>query len=336
MSRAHTTESQAVDPHERSRVGEWRPDRAFVCEASAELPESLESRARIACVGEHASESSRDFSSGVIISATAFATLDSRRPDELECPAGHLSAAHKRAAWAHDDGLALSSTSPNNLKYPILTSVRFSSLLFEFRLASSTSFFFLLSSILLPPLSSSFFSMSAAAAGPSTAAAMVSVAAVAVGVVAANMVQPEKGDELAALTSVRREHRRRHERDSSRDCCSCMRALFVCCGCCCGCFCVLSLPVIDYTINKTSNAVTALDYSLRDSAEGNPRRDFLRSSLRGLSKFVDENALALEWKVRVLDFDDKSPVSSQWIVRGVVGLVAFWITRRTVMAAAMR
>jgi hypothetical protein len=37
-----------------------------------------------------------------------------------------------------------------------------------------------------------------------------------------------------------------------------------------------------------------------------------------------------------MDFDEKSPISSQWIVRGIVGLAAFWITRRGVMAAAMR
>lgn len=178
-----------------------------------------------------------------------------------------------------------------------------------------------------------------AAAGPSTAAAIVSVAAVAVGVVAANMVQPEKGRRGCIHKHSTGGRAKNGPARCVRPLLSCMHA---CVGvCCCNLCLFLSVlcsrfPVIDYTINKTSNAVTALDYKLRDGAEGNPRRDFLRSSLRGLSKFVDENALALEWKVRVMDFDEKSPISSQWIVRGIVGLAAFWITRRGVMAAAMR
>ena len=58
---------------------------------------------------------------------------------------------------------------------------------------------------------------------------------------------------------------------------------------------LLLLPVIDMAINKVSNVVVAAGYRAEDDAS--PKRGFFESKLRGLSKFVDQNALALQWKV---------------------------------------
>lgn len=92
--------------------------------------------------------------------------------------------------------------------------------------------------------------------------------------------------------------------------------------------------LIDFSINKTSNLVTSLNYAADNAAEGNPRRGFLQSKLRGLSAFVDENALALEWKVKLMDFDERSPVKSNQIVQCIVGIAVFLATKRVLGIAA--
>lgn len=92
--------------------------------------------------------------------------------------------------------------------------------------------------------------------------------------------------------------------------------------------------IMDYSINKASGAVTSLTYSARDEVEGNPRRGFLQAKLRGLSKFMDENALALEWKVRLMEWDERSPIKSAMIVQFLVGATVYMATRRVLGMAA--
>lgn len=89
---------------------------------------------------------------------------------------------------------------------------------------------------------------------------------------------------------------------------------------------LLLLSVIDMAINKVSNVIVAAGYRAEDDAS--PKRGFFESKLRGLSKFVDQNALALQWKVRVMEFDDSSPVRSTVIVQCIVGLLAFALAKK--------
>jgi hypothetical protein len=48
---------------------------------------------------------------------------------------------------------------------------------------------------------------------------------------------------------------------------------------------------------------------------------------------VDGNALSLQWKVRVLEFDEDSPISSSTIVRITVGLLAFALAKSALKIA---
>lgn len=84
-------------------------------------------------------------------------------------------------------------------------------------------------------------------------------------------------------------------------------------------------------ISKVSNVIVAAGYRAED--ESGPKRGFFESKLRGLSQFVDQNALALQWKVKVMEFDDSSPVRSTVIVQCVVGLLAFALAKKVGQAA---
>jgi hypothetical protein len=61
-----------------------------------------------------------------------------------------------------------------------------------------------------------------------------------------------------------------------------------------------SEQIVDYTIAKTSSAYVAVRYGAADGGEGK-KRGFLDRSIVGISKWVDQSAFTLEWKVRVMD-----------------------------------
>lgn len=84
---------------------------------------------------------------------------------------------------------------------------------------------------------------------------------------------------------------------------------------------------------KSARAYMTLCYTADDSARGNPSRGFFGRSVRGVSKWVDESALALSWKVRVLDFDEHSPIKSTTLVTALVALTAMAVTKKAVNIA---
>lgn len=87
--------------------------------------------------------------------------------------------------------------------------------------------------------------------------------------------------------------------------------------------------LIDYSIAKASNAYMAACYGASDVKP----RGLLDRSVVGFSKWIDQSALALEWKSRQMQFDDTSPIKSTTIVTCVVGLLAALLTKKAINVA---
>jgi hypothetical protein len=91
--------------------------------------------------------------------------------------------------------------------------------------------------------------------------------------------------------------------------------------------------VIDWSISKTASVAVNASYNADDAREGAPR-GLLERGLRGASRAIDQAALTLQWKARVMQFDQDSPISSTLIVRGLVGLLTFAVARAAIRAAS--
>ena len=87
--------------------------------------------------------------------------------------------------------------------------------------------------------------------------------------------------------------------------------------------------MIDWTLSKVSGVVIHAGYQSDEHAP----RGLLERGLRSASKAIDHAALTLQWKARVNDFDDASPISSATIVRMLAGLIVFSLTSAAVRRA---
>lgn len=88
--------------------------------------------------------------------------------------------------------------------------------------------------------------------------------------------------------------------------------------------------VLDYSLDKASVIITKISYG----AEGNPRRNYLQSKWREYSEVVNAKSRTWEWKAKIMDFDQQSPIHSTMIVQAMVGIGAYVATRRIMRMAS--